>query len=81
MTVRSFVSLPCATDLYFPSFPILEIGQLGNTGWSYNNTLKYFKKATNMSVAPPDLQKETHATFSPGFHGNSGVSNHLLMIP
>lgn len=26
-----------------------------------------------MSVAPPELQEETHATFLPAFHGNSGV--------
>ncbi|KAF5382002.1 hypothetical protein D9615_004345 [Tricholomella constricta] len=49
-----------------------QIGQLGNPGWSYQNTLKYFKKATNMSVAPADLQRESHATFSPKFHGTSG---------
>ena len=55
-----------------------EIGQLGNPGWSYNNTLKYFKKATNMSAAPPDLQKDEHATFSPAFHGTSGVRLTLL---
>jgi choline dehydrogenase-like flavoprotein len=55
-----------------------EIGRLGNSGWSYSNTLKYFKKATNMSVAPPDLQRQTHATFSPEFHGSSGVGSAIL---
>lgn len=50
-----------------------EIGQLGNPGWSYNTTLHYFKKATNMSEAPKDLQVQEHATFSPKYHGDSGV--------
>ncbi|KAG5642151.1 hypothetical protein DXG03_003555 [Asterophora parasitica] len=49
-----------------------QIGQLGNPGWSYENTLKYFKRATNMSVAPKELQEETAATFSYKFHGASG---------
>ncbi|EPQ60189.1 alcohol oxidase [Gloeophyllum trabeum ATCC 11539] len=49
-----------------------QIGQLGNDGWNYENTLKYFKKATNMSVAPKDLQEQEHATFDPKYHGDSG---------
>ncbi|TFK56926.1 alcohol oxidase [Heliocybe sulcata] len=49
-----------------------QLEQLGNEGWNYNNTLKYFKKATNMSVAPEYLQIGEHATFNPQYHGNSG---------
>lgn len=52
----------------------LEWGKLGNEGWNYNTTLKYFKKATNISVAPEYNQKEEHATFDPQYHGTKGVS-------
>ncbi|KAH9924717.1 uncharacterized protein B0H18DRAFT_955336 [Fomitopsis serialis] len=48
------------------------IDQLGNPGWSYNTTLQYFKKATNMSEAPEALQITTHATEDPTYHGTDG---------
>ncbi|KZV81339.1 alcohol oxidase [Exidia glandulosa HHB12029] len=47
-------------------------GQLGNPGWSWAETLHYFQKLENNSVASAELQRITWATEDSRYRGHSG---------
>ncbi|EJD41731.1 FAD/NAD(P)-binding domain-containing protein [Auricularia subglabra TFB-10046 SS5] len=43
----------------------LEIGELGNPGWSFKEFFPYFIKTENVSASSEELQQLTHATIDP----------------